>query len=127
MSYTSRLLNYVEPYFIDGIAKTAFYTEVNTNLQRNDKVFVVNGFYDSEVFIRRGKWVKNADGYRVLFVDRCKVVLDIDWESGQFAGLTQTFREDNFENFIKVYNVRSQREFDYINKIKVDSYTFSRV
>ena len=81
MSYTARILNYVEPYYIDGIAKTAFWTEVNTNLERNDKVFIINGYYDSERFIRKGKWTKNADGYRVLVVDRCKVVLDIDWET----------------------------------------------
>jgi hypothetical protein len=126
MSYTSRLLNYVEPYYIDGIAKTAFWTEVNCNLQKNDKVFIINGFYDSEIFIRKGKWTKNADGYRVLLVDRCKVVLDIEWESGQFAGLTQTYKVDNFDNYLKLYNIRSQREFDYINKIKIDSYSASR-
>lgn len=127
MSYTARLLNFVEPYYIDGIAKTAFWTDVNTNLQRNDKVFIINGFYDSERFIRKGKWTKNADGYRVLFVDRCKVVLDIEYETGIFAGLTQTYKVDSFDNYIKVFNIRSQREFDYINKIYVDSYTSSRV
>jgi hypothetical protein len=126
MSYTSRLVNYVEPYYIDGIAKTAIWTEVNTNLQKNDKVFIINGYYDSEVFIRKGKWTKNADGYRVLLVDRCKVVLDIEWETGMFAGLTQTYREDTYDNFLKVHNIRSQREFDYINKIYIDSYTASR-
>ena len=47
-SYTSRLLNYTEPYYIDGVAKTAFYTEVNTNIFQNDKVFITNGSYDSE-------------------------------------------------------------------------------
>jgi hypothetical protein len=125
--YTSRLLNYVEPYYIDGIAKTAFWSEVNTNIQKNDKVFIINGHYDSEQFISKGKWTKNADGYRVLFIDRCKIVLDIDWESGKFAGLTQTYREDSFDNYIKVHNIRSQREFDYINKINIDTYTASRV
>lgn len=127
MSYTARLLNFVEPYYIDGTAKTAFWTGLNTDLKTNDKVFIINGYYDSEVFIKKGKWTKNADGYRVLFVDRCKVVLDIDYESGIFAGLTQTYKEDSWDNYIKVYNIRSQREFDYINKIYVDSYTASRV
>jgi hypothetical protein len=126
-SFTSRLLNYVEPYFIDGVAKTAFYTEVNTNIKKNDKVFISNGHYDSERYISKGKWVKNADGYRVLYADRCKIVLDINYNEGYYAGLTQTYIEENFDNYIKVYHIRSQREFDYINKLFIDSYTQSRV
>jgi hypothetical protein len=122
VNFTSRLLNYVEPYFVDGVAKSAFYSEVNTNLKRNDKVFILNGFHDSEVFISKGKYVKNADGYKVLFVDRCKIVLDID-----FKGVTQSYSESEFDKFIKVYHIRSQREFDYINKIYVDTYTHSQV
>lgn len=127
VSFTSRLLNYTEPYFIDGVAKTSFYTEVNTNIKKNDKVFITNGYYDSERYISKGKWVKNADGYRVLFVDRCKIVLDINYNQGYYIGLTQTYVEENFDNYIKVYHIRTQREFDYINKIFIDSYTQSRV
>jgi len=122
LNYTSRLLNYVEPYYINGIAKTAFYTEVNTNLTKYSKVFMLNGFNDSEIFISKGKYAKNADGYKVLYVDKCKVVLDID-----FNGVTQSYIEDEFDKCIKVYNVRSQREFDYINKLFVDSYVGSQV
>lgn len=122
LNYTSRLLNYVEPYYIDGVAKSAFYTEVNTNLTKHSKAFILNGYHDSEVFISKGKYAKNADGYKVLYVDKCKVVLDID-----FNGITQSFKEDEFDKCIKVYHVRSQREFDYLNKIFVDSYSNQRV
>lgn len=126
VSFTSRLLNYIEPYYIDGIAKTAFYTEVNTNIKKNEKVFINNGYFDSEYYISKGKWVKNADGYRVLVSDKCKLVLDINYNSGIYIGLTGTYKEDIYDNFIKIYNVRSQREFDYINKLFIDSYSQSR-
>ena len=121
VSYTSRLLNYVEPYYIDGVAKSAFYSEVNTNIKRNDKVFILNGYHDSESFISKGKYAKNADGYKVLYNDKCKIVLDID-----FKGVTHSYVEDEFDLFTKVYHIKSQREFDYINKIFIDSYTASR-
>jgi len=121
ISYTARLLNYVEPYYIDGVAKSAFYTEVNTNIKRNDKVFILNGYHDSEAFIAKGKYAKNADGYKVLYADRCKLVLDIDYK-----GVTSSYAEDDFDNYIKIYHITSQREFDYINRIFIDSYTHSR-
>lgn len=120
ISYTARLLNHIEPYYIDGIAKSAFYTEVNTNIKKNSKVFILNGYHDSEIFISKGKYAKNADGYKVLYSDKCKIVLDID-----FSG-TQSYSESEFDKYIKVYNIRSQREFDYINKLQIDSYTASR-
>ena len=115
ISYTARLLNYVEPYYIDGVAKSAFYTEVNTNIKRNDKVFILNGYHDSEAFIAKGKYAKNADGYKVLYADRCKLVLDID-----YRGVTSSYAEDDFDNYIKIYHITSQREFDYINRIFID-------
>lgn len=121
ISYTARLLNYVEPYYIDGVAKSAFYTEVNTNIKRNDKVFILNGYHDSEEFIAKGKYAKNADGYKVLYADRCKLVLDIDYK-----GVTSSYTEDDFDKYIKIYHITSQREFDYINRIFIDSYTHSR-
>ena len=117
-SYTSRLLNYVEPYYIDGVAKTAFYTEVNTNIFQDDKVFITNGYYDSEtLYISRGKYVKNADGYTVLYANNCQVVVDVNWN-----GATQSYDDDNFDNYLKVYHITSQREFDYINKLYVNTY-----
>jgi len=127
-SFTSRVLSYIEPYYIDGVAKVAFYTEVNTNIQIDDKVFISNGYFDSNYYINKGKWVKNADGYRVLYVDRCKIVVDINYNSSTgsdsiYSGVTQSYKTDDIDNFIKIYNIKSQREFDYINKITIDTYS----
>lgn len=122
-SFTSRLLNYTEPYYIDGVAKTSFYSEVNTNISIDDKVFITNGYNDSEsLFISRGKYVKNADGYSVLYTNNCQVVLDIP-----FSGISQSYASDDFDQYIKVYHITSQREFDYINKLYVDIYTTGRM
>ena len=117
-SYTSRLLNYVEPYYINGIAKTTFYTEVNTNILQNDKVFISNGYYDSEtLYISRGKYVQNADGYTVLYANNCQIVIDLN-----YVGATQSYADDDFDDYLKIYHITSQREFDYINKLYVDTY-----
>ena len=122
-SFASRLLNYTEPYYIDGVAKTSFYTEVNSNILQNDKVFITNGYNDSEsLFISKGKYVKNADGYSVLYTNNCQVVLDIN-----YSGVSQSYAVDDFDNYIKVYHITSQREFDYINKLYVDTYPNSRI
>ena len=72
------LLNYVEAYSYQGTDKTLFYTEVNTNLKEGDRVFIINGNYDSNELIETDKYKKGRDGYKVLFVDYCKIVLDID-------------------------------------------------
>src|SRR6476620_11225594 len=72
-----RLLNWVEPYDIAGTNYTLFYSEVNTGLKVGDKVFIINGAYDSNNLISIDKYKKGRDGYKVLFIDECKVVLDI--------------------------------------------------
>ena len=46
-TYTSFLLNYVEPTLISGVLKTTFYTELNTNVNVGDKVYILNGNYDN--------------------------------------------------------------------------------
>ena len=44
--FSSRLLNYVEPVEIAGIRKTVFYSELNTNFNVGDRVFILNGNYE---------------------------------------------------------------------------------
>ena len=75
--YTSKLLNYVEPYTFNGYEKTAFFTEVNTNFEVGDRVWILNSYYDSDNLLRSNKYANGSDGYRVLFIDNCKIVLDI--------------------------------------------------
>ena len=111
--YSSKLLNYVEPVDISGFRKTVFYSEINTNFNVGDRVFILNGNYDSNDFISQDKYTKYTDGYRVLGVDGCRIILDLDY-TGELP-----YDDASLDNFIKVYHVRNQREFDYINSIKV--------
>ena len=78
-SFSPRLIKWVEPYEVKGILKTLFYTEVNSGLKVNDRVFIINGNYDSDILIDSNKYKKGRDGYKVIYVDNCRVVLDIDY------------------------------------------------
>lgn len=108
------LLNYVEPYEYKGVNKTLFYTEVNTNFNVGDKVFIINGNYDSAELIKSDKYRKGRDGYNVLFVDRCRVVLDIDWtgelpNNGKDSG-------SMLSDYVKVYYIDSRDSFITANR-----------
>jgi hypothetical protein len=117
--YSSPLLNKVEKVSIAGKDKTAFYTEVNTNITTGSKVFIVNGNYDSNEYIKNNRYNRFADGWRVLSVDKNKIVLDIDW-----TGINSFF-EDLENNYIKVWSISTEKEADYLNSIYIDSYTYS--
>lgn len=119
--YSSRLLNYVERVDVAGYPKTAFYTEVNTNLKPGDKVFILNGNYDSDTFIDQDRYAKYVDGYRVLSIDKCRVILDIDY-TGEKA-----YETDNIDKFIKVWHIRNLRDWLYLDTILIDSYNDRRV
>jgi hypothetical protein len=112
--YSSILLNYVESIEISGSKKTVFYTESSTNFNVGDRIFIVNGNYDSDLFISRDKYSKFTDGYRVLACDGCRLILDLE-----FTGELPYFGDD-VTNSIKVNHVETQREFDYINSIKIN-------
>lgn len=116
--FSTRLVNYVEPIIFNGLIKTAFYTEFNTNFEKGDKVFIINGNYDSNNLIQDETYVSQTTGYNVLQVDKCRIILDID-----YTGIkpNNDYSQDNDE-FIKVYNITSQREFDYINSLKITTY-----
>jgi hypothetical protein len=111
--YSSRLLNFTEPVEIGGFRKTVFYTENNTNFNVGDRVFIVNGNYDSDVLISNNKFTRYTDGYRVLACDGCRIILDIDYDG------TLPFVESNYNDFIKVVRVNNPREFDYINTFQI--------
>ena len=105
-----RLLNWVEPYDVSGINKTLFYTEVNSGLKVGDRVFIVNGSYDSDLLIKSDKYKKGRDGYKILYIDKCRVVLDINY-TGDLP-----YIDDEVDNFVKVYYVRDADEFLHINR-----------
>jgi hypothetical protein len=77
--FSPRIINWVEPYEIKGFNKTLFYTEVNTGLKVGDRVFILNGNYDSDSLIISDKYKKGRDGYKILFIENCRIVLDIDY------------------------------------------------
>jgi len=111
--YSSKLHNYIEPIEISGFRKTVFYSEISTNFNVGDRVFILNGNYDSNDFISKDKYTKYTDGYRVLGVDGCRIILDLDYID------TLPYENENLDDFINIHHIRSQREFDYINSIKV--------
>jgi hypothetical protein len=104
-----RLLNYVEPYTFNGYEKTAFFTEVNTNFEVGDRVWILNSYYDSDNLLRSNKYANGSDGYRVLFIDNCKIVLDIDYVGIKPGG-------DDYEEFVNVYKISTRDEFISANR-----------
>jgi hypothetical protein len=115
--FSSGLVNYVESANINGYKKTVFYSDFATNLVVGDKVFIVNGNYDSNLLINSSNFASGTDGYKVLDIDRCRITLDID-----YTGVIPS-NIDVLDNYIKVYNITSQREFEYINTLTINSYS----
>ena len=108
------IVNYVEEYELSGIKKTLFYTEVNSNLNIGDRVFIINGNYDSSEFVKSKKYSKGSDGYKVLFIDKCKIVLDID-----YTGVLPTEGDLGLEltsDYTRIYHVDSLDKFMTVNK-----------
>ena len=110
-----KLLNWVEPYQIAGIDYTLFYTEVNSGFSIGDRVFIINGTYDSNLLITNDKYKKGHDGYKVLFVDKCQVVLDIEF-NGSLPSNEATEPSDDLDNLVKIYYVKDQNDFIHVNR-----------
>jgi len=110
--YSCKLLNYVESIEIGGILKTVFFSEVNTNFNVGDRVFIINGNYDSQENYK-DRYKKFSDGYRVLAINGCRIILDIDY-NGDLP-----FEEFRTKNFIFIHHIESQKDFDYINSQKI--------
>jgi hypothetical protein len=109
------ILNYVEIYTISGVDYTLFYTEVNSGLKVGDKVFIINGAYDSNLLIKDDKYKKGRDGYKVLFVDECRILLDIEFVGWLPANETSD-RQEVFDDFIKVYYIKDENDFAHVNR-----------
>jgi hypothetical protein len=105
-----RLLNWVEPYEIDDEIKTLFYTEVNSGLKVGERVFIINGNYDSDLLIKKDKYKRGRDGYKVLFIDKCKVVLDIDY-TGQIP-----ISPELDDSYVGVYHIQTDDDFRWAEK-----------
>ena len=109
-SFAPRLLNWVEPYTIAGIRKTLFYTEVNSGLKVGDRVFIINGNYDSDLLIKIDKYKKGRDGYKILYVNECQIVLDIDY-TGELV-----WNDDDQDKFINVHHIKTNEDFLHANR-----------
>ncbi len=109
------LLNWVEPYIISGVEKTLFYTEVNTNFQVGERVFIISGNYDSDILIQQDKYKKGRDGYKVLFIDNCRIVLDIDY-TGVLPNQGNVNAGDNMSDYIKLYSTDSYESYLTLNR-----------
>jgi hypothetical protein len=109
-SFSVRLIKWVEPYLQSGVQYSLFYTEVNHNLKVGDKVFIVGGNYDTETLRTKKKTTPLANGYTVLYVDRCKLALNIP-----YTGVQPT-NEEPLDNFTKLYTASDNFEFtSYLN------------
>jgi len=105
-----RLLNWVEPYEVSGQRKTLFYSEVNTNFKVGDIVYILNGNYDNNKLIVKDKYKRGSDGYKVLKIDNCRIILDID-----YVGLLP-YNDDSFDDYIKVYHIDNAESFLNANR-----------
>lgn len=106
-THSVKFINYVEPYDIAGVRYTLFYSEVDTNLEVGNRVFVIGGNYDSDTLFQKDKFNKNSSGYNVLFIDKTRIVLDIPFDG------TLPHTDEPVDNFIKVYVASSQEDFNY--------------
>ena len=95
-SYSSPMVNYIEKITINDIDYTKFYTQVDTNLSIGDRVYIVNGNYDTYSIIEQNPYRNGTYGYEILEIDNCAITLDIKW-----TGIN-LFDSDIYDNFIKV-------------------------
>ena len=109
-SFSPKLLNWVEPYTIGGVRYTLFYTEVNHGLSVGNRVFIINGNYDSDLLIKSDKYKKGRDGYKVLFVDKCQVVLDIEYNG------TLPVESQSVDDFINLFYIKNEGDFKHANR-----------
>ena len=108
-SFSSRLLNYIEPEIFKGIERTVFYSDINTEFDKGDKVFIINGNYDSNSYIKTNKYDLDSDGYEVLDIDNGRIVLDVKYESGKLP-YTEVVESD----VVNVYYVSNTDELEQV-------------
>mgnify|MGYP007071585805 CR=1 FL=1 len=111
MAFAAELLNTIESELIGGVNFTKFYTRTNTNLEVGNKVYIVNGNYDSYNIIQTNPYNEFASGYTVLKVSENSIVLNIPFVNNK------PYFQDDFDNYIKLYYIDNQEDFDYIDGI----------
>ena len=108
-SFSSPLVNFIEPNEIGGTRYTRFFTRVDTNLKVGDKVFIVNGNYDSFDLISNYEYSPGSTGYNILEIETTSITLDIEWVDN----MLMPWSEEPFDNYIKIYGCENTQETQY--------------
>jgi transcriptional regulator with XRE-family HTH domain len=103
-SLSSFILNTTRPFKIAGVEKTLFYTEISTDFKKGDFVFISGGNFDSKEYIKKRAFKSGIDGYRVLFVDNCRLVLDIDFNN------TKPYNNLEIDKFVNLHYIKNRDE-----------------
>ena len=122
-SFSSELLNYTESEIIDSSDKTVFYSKVNTEFDKGDKVFILNGNYDLNKYIETNKYDIGSDGYEVLDIDNCRIVLDIKYDSTK-----PPYIELGATESVSIYHIKNSQDLESVtfnNEIDVIYYSDS--
>ncbi len=112
--FSSRLINFIEPDDVAGFPKTKIYSEVNTNLSVGDRVFIINGNYDSSDKIKTDRYKSGNDGFKILKVDKCAITLDLD-----YTGVLP-WNQTVIDEHIKVWSCLSSKEALYISQVRIN-------
>ena len=80
MAQSSRLLNFEESYTYLGSQKTKLYTELNTDLKIDDRIFIIGGNFDNYTLGIGGgnPYALHAIGYKILAIDTSQNWIVID-------------------------------------------------
>lgn len=105
--FSSKLVNFTSKETIDKVDKTVFYSELNTNYEVGQKLFIVGGNYDSDLLIKENLYRPGTDGYEILAIDGCKITLDIKYDGRKVQN------SDAWDNFIKVYVINDGDQYSY--------------
>lgn len=115
-SFSPMLLNYVEATNINGTNYITVYTEVDNNFKVGDKVYIVNGLYDSNVNIQYDTYRIGRDGYDILMVDNCKIVLNLIYEKyvngKQFGNIIHKSLGNDYKKIFVIKNLNEYRYFE---------------
>ena len=120
--YTSRLLSTVDSYDYNGKLKCMLYTEINTNVNVGDMVYITNGIFDNEKITevrKTDRHSKYVNGFKVLYSDGCKIVIDYDYIVGK---TNFSYKSYNIETYLQVFKVDKLSEIEYYSSIEIDTY-----
>lgn len=112
MPNSVKLLNYVDP---DG-EYIKFYTELNSDFNIGDKVFIIGGHYDNTYIAKKDPYHKYAAGYTVVSVDKTNLSNSVTLN---ISNQDETYLNSNNTTLFAVYNpYYTKEELDYFLSLK---------